>query len=175
MRFSALVLAALVLISSGCNQSRVDVAASENLDIHSRLAVLREINAVLDDFHDAAAVADFDRYFGHLTEDAVFLGTDATERWPQDDFKVFAEPHFQGDSAWAYTPRDRSITLSDNAKTAWFDETVVNDKYGALRGSGVLVREHDGVWRIAQYNLVFTIPNEIAGEVVEMIKAGHRD
>lgn len=137
----------------------------------NRQSTLLEIDRVLDDFHDAAAVADIDRYFGHLTAHAVFLGTDAWERWPRDEFRAYAAPHFLGESAWAYTPRDRTIVLSDDGDTAWFDETVDNEKYGALRGSGVLELCSDGVWRISQYNLGFTIPNEIAGEVVEMIKA----
>ena len=34
------------------------------------------IDAVLTDFHDAAAKADFDRYFGHFTDDGIFYGTD---------------------------------------------------------------------------------------------------
>ena len=141
----------------------------------SRQETLLEINHVLDDFHDAAAVADIERYFGHLTAQAVFLGTDAWERWPRDEFRAYAAPHFLGESAWAYTPRDRSITLSASGVTAWFDEEVVNEKYGALRGSGVLELCGDGVWRIAQYNLGFTIPNEIAGEVVEMIKESEEE
>src|SRR5690349_16554349 len=41
----------------------------------------KAIGAVLDDWHAAAAAADEERYFGLMTEDSVFLGTDATERW----------------------------------------------------------------------------------------------
>ena len=43
-----------------------------------------EIGRELDDFHDAAAHADEARYFGHFAAGAVFLGTDATERWFDD-------------------------------------------------------------------------------------------
>src|SRR5690349_244610 len=39
------------------------------------------IHAVLDDWHRAAASADEARYFSHFTSDAIFLGTDKTERW----------------------------------------------------------------------------------------------
>ena len=38
------------------------------------------IDAVLDDFHDAAAHGDKTRYLDHMTEDAVFMGTDEWER-----------------------------------------------------------------------------------------------
>jgi hypothetical protein len=38
------------------------------------------VAGVLDDWHDAAAKADEPRYFAHFSSDAVFMGTDATER-----------------------------------------------------------------------------------------------
>lgn len=44
-----------------------------------------------------------------------------------------------------------------------------NDKYGECRGTGVLVKL-GGAWRIVQYNLTIPIPNEIALDVVEMIR-----
>src|SRR5262249_25886832 len=47
------------------------------------------INGVLDDWHDAAAKADEERYFSHFAESAVFLGTDATERWDTTAFRSF--------------------------------------------------------------------------------------
>jgi len=158
---------------TGC-KATTPTPGAERVAIN-REATLLTINHVLDDFHDAAAVADIERYFGHLTAHAVFLGTDAWERWPRDEFREYAAPHFLGESAWAYTPKDRSIALSEDGDTAWFDETVVNEKYGALRGSGVLEYCGDGVWRIAQYNLGFTVPNEISGQIVEMIKANGDD
>ena len=41
----------------------------------------QQIGAVLDDWHQAASVADEARYFGHFAPNGVFMGTDATERW----------------------------------------------------------------------------------------------
>ena len=43
---------------------------------------------------------------------------------------------------------------------AWFDEDLDAANLGPARGSGVLVRGDDGVWRIAHYNLAITVPNE---------------
>ena len=54
---------------------------------------------VLDDWHLAAAQADEARYFGHFAENAVFLGTDATERWTKAEFRVWASPYFKGGRA----------------------------------------------------------------------------
>src|SRR5262245_51233769 len=48
----------------------------------------------LDRFHEAAAKADFNAYFAAWTDDSVFLGTDATERWVGQQFKDFAKPIF---------------------------------------------------------------------------------
>ena len=39
-----------------------------------------DIEAVLDDFHLAASEAAYERYFGHLAEESILLGTDMTER-----------------------------------------------------------------------------------------------
>ena len=52
------------------------------------------VAAVLDDFHAAAAQADEARYFGHLDDKAVFLGTDASERWTKAQFQAYAHPYF---------------------------------------------------------------------------------
>ena len=52
------------------------------------------LNEVLDDFHRAAAEADFERYTALMSDDIVFLGTDASERWQGADFPAFARPYF---------------------------------------------------------------------------------
>lgn len=136
----------------------------------SRVPALDEINNTLDAFHTAASEADEDTYFGLLTDDAVFLGTDATERWTKPEFQEWAAQFFERDSAWTYESIERHVGLNSAQDTAWFDEVVRNENYGDLRGSGALILTPNG-WRITQYNLVFPVPNEIAGEVVEMIKA----
>lgn len=124
----------------------------------------REVGAVLDDFHDSAGKADEQRYFNHFLPDAVFFGTDVTERWTYAQFRAWAKPHFENGKGWKYTPRDRSIFFSPSGDCAWFDELVDNKKLGTCRGTGVLVLT-DGVWRIAQYHLVLPVPNELAEEL----------
>ena len=47
----------------------------------------RKIRDMLDLFHDAARLGDYDRYMGFFSDDAVFFGTDAKERWPMDRFR----------------------------------------------------------------------------------------
>lgn len=128
------------------------------------------IGAVIDDWHDAAAQADEERYFGHLTEDAVFLGTDATERWSKAEFQEYAHPHFARGSAWAFRSARRDVVVDPRGRLAWFDEDLETENLGPARGSGVLRRGTDGVWRIVQYNLTITIPNERFGEVREVLR-----
>lgn len=131
------------------------------------------IDRVLDDWHAAAAAADEERYFGHLTADAVFLGTDATERWTRDEFRVWAKPHFDSGKGWSFKSRQRHVSFSRDGKVAWFDEILDTQRLGTCRGSGVLVLNGDR-WRIAQYNLSVPIPNEVFGDVKKVIDSAAR-
>ena len=128
------------------------------------------INTALDDFHSAAADADYQRYAALMAGDIVFLGTDSGERWEGRAFADFARPHFENGKGWTYLPRDRSISLSKDGSVAWFDELLGHEKLGTCRGSGVLVREAGG-WKIAQYNLSVPIPNDLVYGVAGQIKA----
>lgn len=122
------------------------------------------ITSVLDDLNLAAAQSDEARYFDHLDDSAVFLGTDATERWTKAQFKAYAHPFFAQKRAWSFRSVRRVITVSRDGNTAWFDEDLATPNLGPCRGSGVLVKR-GGVWRIVQYNLALTIPNALVDEV----------
>ncbi len=128
------------------------------------------ITAVLDSLHTAAANADEEFYFGLYAPEAIFLGTDASERWTLGEFHDWARPYFQGDSAWVYRVLERHITVAPSGSVAWFDERLENDRLGECRGSGAL-RLINGRWRITQYNLTIPIPNDLADEVVGLIRA----
>jgi len=117
------------------------------------------VGRVIDDWHAAAAEADEARYFGHFTEDGVFLGTDATERWTVPAFREYAHPHFAEGEAWTFRSVRRDIHVESGI--AWFDEDLQTENLGPARGSGVLRwDEEQQRWRIAQYNLALTVPNE---------------
>src|SRR5262245_30288035 len=73
------------------------------------------VTKMLDDWHDAAAKADEERYFRHFTPDAVFMGTDVTERWTRDAFREWAKPYFNRGKAWSFTPHDRFVSFSNDA------------------------------------------------------------
>ncbi len=111
-----------------------------------------EVAAVVDDWHAAAAAADETRYFGHFTSDAVFLGTDASERWTVEEFRRYAHPYFAKGRAWTFHAVQRHISFSPDGAVAWFDEKLDTPNLGPARGSGVLVKIA-GDWKIAHYDL----------------------
>ena len=123
---------------------------------------------VLDALHERAARADFDGYFSLYADDAVFLGTDASERWPIAEFRDYTRARFATGVGWTYTPIARHLVRSGDV--IWFDERLEGQNMGPCRGTGVLVRE-DGQWRIAHYSLTLLVANEIADQVVEMTRA----
>jgi hypothetical protein len=130
------------------------------------------INATLNQLHDAASKADGKRYFNLFTDDAVYIGTDAAERWSIKEFRAFAEPYFAKGTGWTYVPRSRHVTVADIPChcIAWFDELLDSQSYGTSRGTGVLILK-TGSWKISQYALTFPIPNDLAKGMTSEIKA----
>jgi len=124
-----------------------------------------QINILLDHWHKAAANANFNDYFNVLTDDAIYVGTDATEHWNKTAFETFAKPYFDKGKAWSFTALERHIYFSSDGKMAWFDE-LLDTQMKICRGSGVLVKIKNN-WKIKQYVLSMTIPNDNTNEVVK--------
>ncbi len=127
------------------------------------------VDQVLNSFHDAASKADGKTYFSLFSEEGVFLGTDATERWTVNEFRKYAEPFFSKGKGWSYKTRVRHVDFSPDKMVAWFDEILDNASYGECRGSGVLRKTASG-WKISQYHLTIPVPNELADDVVGSIR-----
>lgn len=134
----------------------------------------RTVGAVLDAWHAAAAAADEEKYFSYFAPDAVFLGTDATERWTRDEFQRFAHPYFAKGKAWSFKSVARWINFSPDHKVAWFDEALATPNLGPCRGSGVLVATNAG-WKVAQYNLSLPIPNDLVDEFKKRIEGYEKE
>ncbi len=126
------------------------------------------VDAVLDAWHQAASDADFGAYFGFMTDDAVFIGTDATENWQNKDFKSYAKPHFDRGNAWHFTALQRNIYFDNSKDFAWFDE-LLDTQMKICRGSGVLIKI-DGRWKIAHYVLSIAVPNNLVGALIDLKK-----
>jgi len=129
----------------------------------------QSIDKVLNSFHQAAADAEAKPYFNLLSQDAVFLGTDASERWSKEEFKAFVVPYFSKGKGWLYTPTERNISLVKQGQVAFFDELLFSESYGTCRGSGILIKTEQG-WKIFQYNLSIPMPNGLAKALVKQIK-----
>jgi hypothetical protein len=152
-----IIVVVVVMVLFGCKSSQ-----PKNI-----LNMKSEINLVLNNWHKAAAEANFNNYFNAMTDDAIFIGTDATENWNKSAFIQFAKPYFDKGKAWNFSALERNIYFSSDKKTAWFDE-LLNTQMKICRGSGVLVVDKNGNWKIKQYVLSMTIPNDHTDEVVKI-------
>jgi hypothetical protein len=155
MKKIVIVLIGLVLF--GCKSSQSSLKLNQE----------SEINLILNNWHKAAAEANFNSYFDAMTEDVIYIGTDPTENWNKPAFIQFAKPYFDKGKAWDFTALERNIYFSSDQKTAWFDE-LLNTHMKICRGSGVLVVDKNGNWKIKQYVLSMTIPNDNIDEVVKI-------
>ncbi|WP_373057677.1 nuclear transport factor 2 family protein [Zunongwangia sp. H14] len=138
-------------------------------DLSSGNSVKKEINHTLNQWHKAAATANFDAYFNLMTKDAVFIGTDASENWQNEEFRKFSKPYFDKGKAWDFKVLERNIYLGENGKYSWFDE-LLDTQMGICRGSGVL-ENNNGEWKIKHYVLSISIPNENVEEVTRLKKS----
>jgi ketosteroid isomerase-like protein len=125
-----------------------------------------EINQLLDNWHQAAAVADEETFFGSMTPDAIYIGTDKTERWSAEELKKWSTEYFDRDTAWNFRPYDREIHFSADGKTAWFSE-LLETWMGICRGSGILERIGKD-WKIRQYHLSVTIDNDKIKDFIKL-------
>lgn len=126
----------------------------------------KAIGAMLDSFNRAAATGNFNEYFSYYNEGAIFTGTDATERWTKAEFMTWAKPYFDRGKAWDFTAVDRHIYFNKTGDIAWFDE-LLKTQMKICRGSGVLEKK-DGSWKLNQYILSTTIPNELIDSVIQL-------
>lgn len=123
-----------------------------------------EINAMLDAFNVAAAKSDYEGYFNYFDKESTFIGTDATEVWTKKEFMVWAKPYFDKKRTWNFTSLKRNIYVREGGKLAWFDE-LLDTQMKICRGSGV-VEKINGQWKVKQYVLSVTVPNDVVDKVV---------
>jgi hypothetical protein len=145
----------IVLMLISCKGNQLRKFSSEN-----------NVNATVTAWHRAAAEANYDDYFNLMTDDAIFIGTDATENWNKKAFQSYAKPHFDKGQVWTFTTLERHIYFDKTMQTAWFDE-LLDTQMKICRGSGIVVKQNNQ-WKIKHYVLSMTVPNENSGEVVNI-------
>ncbi len=163
----------LVMATFACNnsESQKDEASSEKLEIENASSeenIKETIDTALENWHKAAATANFDAYFDLMTKDGVFIGTDATENWQNKEFREFSKPYFDKGKAWNFTTLERNIYIQKENELAWFDE-LLSTQMGICRGSGVMEKV-EGDWKVKHYVLSIAIPNDNVSEVTEIKK-----
>ncbi len=146
----------LVVVFISCN-SKIDTKKETE-----------KINQLMNNWHLAASVADTS-FFDYLDSNSIYIGTDTTERWTKQEFYTYAMPYFKKGKAWSFKTRERKVYVADDGKIAWFNETL-DTWMGVCRSSGVLKLNDEKKWKIMQYHLSCTVPNEKVRLFVELMK-----
>ena len=156
-----------LLLSSAILISCSDLSKKVDKEIEIKI-----LNEFINNWHQAAAVADEDVFFGSLDSTAVYLGTDPGERWLKYDFMDWGMKYFERDTAWAFIPYKRNWEFSNDMTYAWFDE-LLETHMGICRGSGI-VEKTEGAWKIKHYNLALTLPNELMNDYRKLVRIDNR-
>ncbi|MGY0408199.1 MAG: nuclear transport factor 2 family protein [Polaribacter sp.] len=122
------------------------------------LEIKKEINIFLNNWHKAASESNYKNYFKAMDSVSVFAGTAAQENWTKKQFAAFSKPYFDNGKAWNFKTLERNIYISSSKNVVWFDE-LLDTWMGTCRGSGVL-EKNNNLWKIKQYVLSVSIPNE---------------
>jgi hypothetical protein len=126
-----------------------------------------DITEFIDNWHLAASQADFNGFFDAMADSSIYIGTDASERWTKPEFISYAKPYFDRGKAWSFDPYDRDIHLSDDGQYVWFSE-LLTTRMGICRGSGIIRATPSG-WKIEQYHLSVTVPNDLMQDFIKLV------
>jgi hypothetical protein len=135
---------------------------------YSYFSERNKVNGFLDQWHRDVANYDFEAYFGKMSSNSIFIGTDAAENWTLQQFKDFAKPHFDKKKTWDFKALERNVYSNSKGDIVWFDE-LLETWMGVCRGSGVLSNKN-GELKIEHYVLSIVIPNDDVNKVVEIKK-----
>ena len=130
-------------------------------------ALKHQVNAFVDGWHDDAAHAR-PAFFDKIAKDGVYIGTDKTELWRRDEFKVWAKRFFERKSAWTFKAIKRNVYTSADKHIIWFDE-LLDTQMGICQASGVIHRTATG-FEIEHYQLSIAVPNDVSDTVTKIIK-----
>ncbi len=161
MKINYLVVIVLGLLS--CNQ---EMNNKKEITVEEISSQKKQISAMLDSFNIAASNSDYKTYFNFFNKNATFIGTDAKENWSKDSFMIWAKPYFDKKKTWNFKALERNIYFSNHADIAWFDE-LLKTQMKICRGSGVVIKVNN-TWKVQQYVLSMTIPNENVNEVIKI-------
>lgn len=143
----------------------VDTRAYKNCQTEAT-DISKEVDELMNAWHHAAATADEDVFFGSMTSGGIYIGTDKTELWTNEEMAVWAKKYFERETAWDFKTIDRNVYATQDGQTAWFDE-LLDTWMGVCRSSGVVVKEN-GEWKIAHYHLSVTVDNDDIQDFIKL-------
>ena len=148
-------------------------STKKSISIDNKNTIKADVNLVLNNWHLAAAEANFDAYFGKMDTISVFIGTDASENWTKKEFSDFSKPYFDKGKAWSFEAKKRNIRFNKQETIAWFDE-VLDTWMGDCRATGVLSLNNTE-WKLEHYQLSITIDNELMPQFLNISKSNYDD
>ena len=166
--FGLVIVLAILALVEACQPKTKKTEEMAASSANSNQADRINIGNLLDSLNIAAAEANFDRYFEYFSPTATYNGTDATENWSKQEFMVWAKPYFDNKSTWNFKSIRRKIYFGKYGDIAWFEE-LLDTQMKICRGSGVVIKVN-GKWKIEQYVLSMTIPNQVIDPVIEKKK-----
>jgi hypothetical protein len=114
-----------------------------------------DVNQFIDAWHMAATKADAKTFFDSMAEGAIYIGTDATERWTKSEFVTFAKPYFDRGKAWDFKPRDRDVHVTSDGHYVWFSELLERGWVSAVVRVSLSELVKDGNLSSITYLLLF--------------------
>ena len=127
-----------------------------------------DVRAAVNAFQTAMDTGDGPTVMKYIADDALMMEAGTIENRME-----YEKNHLPADLEFAkgMTAKRMPVQQSIRGDVAWLDEDLETANLGAARGSAVLVRGEDGVWRIAHYNLAITVPNERFDEVRALLRS----
>lgn len=126
-----------------------------------------EMDKVIDQWHQAAAVGDSAGFFGLMTADAIYLGTDEKERWDRTSMGKDLGKYFNGKKAWKFIPYNRKYIVLEDKKSILFDECL-STWMGPCKATGKLTKVK-GKWLISYYNLNVAVSNDVVKQYLTLL------
>jgi ketosteroid isomerase-like protein len=117
-----------------------------------------KLDSLMERWHLAAAEADAKHFFELMADDAIYIGTDPTERWLASELQEWSQAAFEEAPAWDFKALERNWGIDSSKTLAWCDE-ILQTWMGKCRATAILRKEED-CWRIIHYQLSVTVLNE---------------
>lgn len=127
----------------------------------------QQVANFLDEWHDDAFHARA-RYFDKMAPEGVYIGTDKSERWTREEFRLWAKPYFDSGKTWEFHAYKRNIAFTPDKHFIWFDEQL-NTQMGVCQASGVIENTPHGL-QIEHYQLSLAVPNDLVEHLQGEIK-----